>query len=249
MADCTVYIDEAGDLGINRGTDWFVLSAVIVNKNDEQHIRAIMQSIKNKINIHNIHMSDLQNFNKKAYIVSELNKGSFEFVNIVVDTRKITLRPKNESGKERISVLSYNYICRYLLERVSWLLRDTGRTADIVLSARGTSRDGDLIQYIKEKLLPYEFNQVERKFERISAKQASSWDLLQLADVCATSMYYMHQINSYGFITPCFFYRLRSHLYRYNGNAMKYGIKYYSEDMFPNNEYFIDNAPCQKKQT
>lgn len=28
--NCTVYIDEAGDLGINRGTQWFILSAVIV---------------------------------------------------------------------------------------------------------------------------------------------------------------------------------------------------------------------------
>ena len=26
---CTVYIDEAGDLGIGRGTHWFVLTAVI----------------------------------------------------------------------------------------------------------------------------------------------------------------------------------------------------------------------------
>lgn len=27
-ANCTVYIDEAGDLGIGRGTRWFVLTAV-----------------------------------------------------------------------------------------------------------------------------------------------------------------------------------------------------------------------------
>lgn len=32
MSDCTVYIDEAGDLGYQRGTRWFVLSAVIVEK-------------------------------------------------------------------------------------------------------------------------------------------------------------------------------------------------------------------------
>ena len=247
MADCTVYIDEAGDLGINRGTDWFVLSAVIINKEDEQHVRDLMRSIKAKINIHDIHMRKLQSFNKKTYVVSELNKGLFEYVNIIVDTRKITLKPKSESGEERISVLSYNYICRYLLERVSWLLRDTGRTADIVLSARGTSRDGDLIQYIKEKLLPYEFNKVECRFEQISAKQAASWDLLQLADVCATSIFYMHQKNSYGFTAPCFAHRLRKHLYRYNGKAIRYGVKYYAEDMFPGSEYFIDNAPCQKK--
>lgn len=39
MSDYTVYIDEAGDLGIGRGTRWFVLSAVIVAKEDESAIR------------------------------------------------------------------------------------------------------------------------------------------------------------------------------------------------------------------
>lgn len=28
MADCTVYIDESGDLGFGHGTKWFVLTAV-----------------------------------------------------------------------------------------------------------------------------------------------------------------------------------------------------------------------------
>lgn len=39
MSDCTVYIDEAGDLGIGRGTTWFVLTAVIVDKTAEASIR------------------------------------------------------------------------------------------------------------------------------------------------------------------------------------------------------------------
>lgn len=33
VSDYTVYIDEAGDLGIGRGTRWFVLTAVVVKKN------------------------------------------------------------------------------------------------------------------------------------------------------------------------------------------------------------------------
>ena len=43
MSDYTVYIDEAGDLGIGRGTRWFVLSAVIVAKEDESAIREKMR--------------------------------------------------------------------------------------------------------------------------------------------------------------------------------------------------------------
>ena len=37
MGDYTVYIDESGDLGINRGTQWFVLSAVVVEKSEKKY--------------------------------------------------------------------------------------------------------------------------------------------------------------------------------------------------------------------
>ena len=31
----TVYIDESGDLGINKGTQWFIISGAIISKEDE----------------------------------------------------------------------------------------------------------------------------------------------------------------------------------------------------------------------
>ena len=46
---CTVYIDEAGDLGVNRGTQWFILTAVIVNSDDEIRLREIIKSINVRI--------------------------------------------------------------------------------------------------------------------------------------------------------------------------------------------------------
>ena len=48
-------------------------------------------------------------------------------------------------------------------------------TGDIVLSARGTSRDGELIEYIQEKLLPYPGNSIDATvFGKITAKTAAS---------------------------------------------------------------------------
>ena len=29
-SNCTLYIDEAGDLGIGKGSDWFILSGVLL---------------------------------------------------------------------------------------------------------------------------------------------------------------------------------------------------------------------------
>ena len=55
-SDYTVYVDEAGDLGIERGTKWFVLSAVIVEKEKELPIREKISKIKADINVHEIHI-------------------------------------------------------------------------------------------------------------------------------------------------------------------------------------------------
>lgn len=246
MATSTLYIDEAGDLGINRGSDWFVLAGVLVNKIDEPLIRDTIKNIRTKLNINEIHFRKMASFDKKAYATAELNKCPFEYITIIANTNQITLQRLHKNYTEKPSILSYNHVCRYLIERASWLLRDTDRSADIVLSSRGTVRDGDLITYIKDKLISQGNNQIENRFENITAKSASQWDMLQLADVCATSMYNMHQTNGLDFITPCYAYRLNSHLYRHRGKLLKYGIKYYDDTMQPQKTYFIENAICQK---
>ena len=62
MSNCTVYIDESGDLGVNRGTQWFVLSAVIVNKEDEAGIRATISRLKARLNLREIHFKNIPSF-------------------------------------------------------------------------------------------------------------------------------------------------------------------------------------------
>lgn len=240
--ECTIYIDEAGDLGLNRGTQWFVLSAIIVDKNKEIEIRKKIKSLKTELNLNEIHFRNLRNYEQKCFVVSSLSSCDFELINIIVDTQKVTLTKTDRNGSP--SIVSYNYCCRLLLERVSWLLRDTNRIGNIVLSSRGTSRDGELINYIK-KLLTYEFNEVSNKFNHISAKSASQWDLLQLADVCATSIFHYHEPNKYGFITPCYSFRLNNHIYTRNGNRDSYGMKYLDIKMKPDNEYFSKKMICK----
>lgn len=155
------------------------------------------------------------------------------------------LKSNRESLSEKPSVLLYNHACRYLIERVSWLLRDTDRVGDIVLSSRGTSRDSELIDYINNKLLHYSQNKIANRFTNISSKSADSWDMLQLADICATSMFYYHEVNSYGFVLPCYTYKLKKFLYQRNGTISKYGMKYYNDNMKPDNTYFSKHMICK----
>lgn len=240
---CTIYIDEAGDLGFNRGTQWFILSGVIIDKDNEVQLREIMKNLKTKLNVNTIHFRNMK-YEQKAYVVDSLCQGSFIFISIIVDTSKITLKTKNKDDKP--SFVTYYFACRLLLERASWYLRDTGKVADIVLSSRGTARDGELIDYIKEKLLNYNYNQIANVFDKVSAKTATSWDMLQLADVCATSMFYFYEPNRFGLITPCFLYRLFPFIYAHNQVIKNYGVKYYAEEMRPANDYFNTKAIYKK---
>lgn len=234
-----VYIDEAGDLGIHRGTQWFVLSAVIVDTNKEKDIRNEIKKIKEKLNVHEIHLRKINDFYKRAYIVKSLKPYDFTIVSILIDTNKL------DKIKFSNSLLIYNYACRLLLERVSWFLRDNKKRADIVLSARGTSRDKELINYIKDKLIPYEENEIENVFDKISATSASQWDLLQLSDVCATSIFLAYEINGYGFRTPCFIKPLQEHFYKHNGQLIRYGLKYFTNNMMPETKELNKNIICK----
>ena len=247
-SNCTIYIDEAGDLGVGKGTQWFVLTAVIINKDDEKQIRETMGSIKRELNLDTIHFRALRNFEQKAYVVKELSNSPFEYINVILDTHKLDLgklRGKRSDFSEKPSIILYNHACRYLIERVSWLLRDTQMVGDVVLSSRGTSRDGELIEYLNDKLIHYGNNEVSNQFDKIYSKTAASWDMLQLADICATSMFYYHEINRYGFVMPCFTYKLRNALYRRNGKILKYGMKYYTDIMEPEDDYFINRMICK----
>lgn len=123
------------------------------------------------------------------------------------------------------------------------------KTGDIILSARGTSRDGDLISYIEQKLLPYPHNSISAAaFNKIEAKTAASWDLLQLADVCATTMFLTYEQNSFGFCIPCFSLALRDHLYCRNGNIEGYGIKFFAPVMKPNIQELRKKRICAKNE-
>ncbi len=232
----TVYIDEAGDLGWNKGTRWFIITAVIVDVDDEKNIRKSLAQIKARLNVHEVHMRKIKEFERRAYIVKTLSSENFTYINVLIDTSKL---------KQGLTpIVLYNYSCRYLLERVSWLLRDTNRHADIVLSSRGTSRDGELIQYI-QRLISYPDNEVASLvFGNISATSPLCWEMLQLADVCATSMFLCYEERAYGFRLPCFAIALSKHIYKRGAQAIKYGIKFFDDNMKPTKDELSSNKIC-----
>ena len=72
--------------------------------------------------------------------------------------------------------------------------------------------------------------------------------MLQLADVCATTIFLAYEINTYNLCFPCFSTTLSEHLYRHNSKIASYGMKYFSNDMKPNIETLKKHRPCTKKE-
>lgn len=214
-----------------------------MNNEDESKIRAKLSAVKTRLNVQQIHLRKITDFYKRALIVRELNSEAFTYMNVLVDTGKF------DAAKIPSSSVAYNYVCKYLLQRVSWYLESEGKTADIVLSARGTSKDGELIQYIQEKLLPYPDNSINGNvFNKISAKSAGSWELLQLADVCATTMFLTYEVNRYGFTTPCYSATMLPRLYHKNNRVDSYGIKFFTSEMKPDIAEVRSTRICAKKE-
>jgi len=241
IEDCTIYIDEAGDLGDNCGTRWFVLTAAIVDTKDEANIRKCIKAIRSKFNLQSIHFRLIKNFARRSYIVRELAREHFQYINIMFDTTLYDV------CKIKFSNNIYHLICKTLLERVSCILKNTGRKGEIILSGRGTSSDNELVDYIENELTPHSNNKIADVFTNVDCKQASSWDMLQLADVCATTMFYSHEINGYGFITPCFAMRLKDNLCKNKDICDTESIIYYDKKMKPQAAYFKGKQICQHK--
>lgn len=232
----TVYVDESGDLGVGKGTRWFVITAVIVKKDDEKTIRNVISSVRNKLNLRTIHFKQIREFNKKLFIVRKFEKLPFTIINVIADTAALELKDSEKT---------YNFLSKILLERVSWHLRDIDAYADVIFSSRNTRRDNELSTYLTDKVLNYEWNSVEKdRITSVKCEKMESLDLLQMADVCAASMFRSHEPDSYGIIYPCYMNNLRDHLYDHRGRIYSYGIKYYRDSMQPEQEYFNNLAPC-----
>ena len=237
MDKCTLYIDESGDLGLNRGSRWFVITGTIVDEKNEPEIRSTIQSIRKKWNLNEIHMRKIYRFYEMGSIVNDIRELPFTTINIIMDTTK---------GQKKSPNLMYNFLCRLLLERYSWYLRDNNLRGDVVLSSRGTEKDNDLISYINNMKLRNDNKIDASRIGKVCSHAASEWDVLQLADICATSMFKSHEIK-HECLMPCFMLSLSDHIYRYRGRILKYGIKYLEDDMQPNKQYFTDNEICRTK--
>ncbi len=223
------YIDESGDEGLSpKSKQWFVVSAVVVSE-EETQVRGFEDECKQIVwtdNNHShpptqLHFRNLRH-SQKLGVVRLFTQRPFTHISMAFwkpELKKETVFGECQSF--------YRYAIRYLLERVSWYIRDRYGEGNLIFSNRRNFKVSSLIDYIIYWMKSPQ-SQIYMVFDRkkIRACGASEDEMLRAADICASSIGCALNADEYGIIKPYYASELISHFYRYrNGQIWTYGFK------------------------
>lgn len=135
-----VYIDEAGDRGTASGSSrYFVVSALVVNDANDANVRQELSRLKQALGRKPSDVLHFRNLthSQKIKACQEVTGLSVERCASVVVCKRTLSTPFPGGGLAYITQPDpmYLWAIRLLLERVSWLIRDTGGGTSIVTFA------------------------------------------------------------------------------------------------------------------
>ena len=208
---------KAGDEGIKRGSDWFILTAIIVSKKYEQELVKKMKFITKELGFSTIHWNKIKLYSQRKFIIDNLHDMNFKIIHIMIDTNKM-----GRSKSERI----YPYFLGFLLERVSNYVGINNSKANVYISSRNNKKSNkEIIEYIESEKSN---NSVQANLINfIKFVPNANMILLQLADICCSSLYTALTKND----NKSWYYiiRLKDKIYSHNGKILGNGFK-----AFPN---------------
>lgn len=232
------FVDESGDEGFvfkgpgKGSSSWFVLSAVVLRGDKLPDLINAMRSVRDRLQLkkgHPLHFARIKNHDKRLCLIGEI--AALPIRTITIAIHKLSI--KNQAvftSKDRL----YCYACRYLLERVSWLCRDShtagdGRAQVIFSNKSALSYDG-LKAYFDKLKSGADYFGAKIEWSVISTEDMSArahGDLLglQVADAVASGLWTGLEKSQYGHIEDRFARMLRTVAYEYAGKAMSYGLK------------------------
>ena len=238
-----VYVDESGDEGFTffpppkKGSpDWLVLSAAIVRtKEDHQCVntlRAFRTQTGREVNAH-VHWKKLKHGHKVLYaeMVSNMDVCG---CSVAVHKPSIT----NTTAFKTPNVL-YFYCVRYLMERVSWFIRDNAvrgegdGKGELWFSKRKNLSYSDLLNYLfhlkyeKESGadIRIEFGRLEMDADKVHVLSPAKRAGLQIVDAIAGATFNALETNRFGHREPRYAKMLGDRLYTYHGKIRNYGFK------------------------
>lgn len=212
-----VYIDESGDEGIHKGSKYFILTAVLVEKEKDLGIARCVDTIKENLEINiksQLHWNTIKGYPNKIMIMTDISKMDITIINIIIDTTKIMFIN---------SVDIYNHFSGYLYERICCFVRDKNAIANINISSRGENLTKEnLANFLKGHKGKFQIDY--SKIKKIKIYPNFQKKLLQLADCCCSALGQALKYNDskhHRYVSY-----LKNKFYEYNKNYIGYGLKY-----------------------
>ncbi len=217
MKEYNVYIDESGDEGIKRGSKFFILTAILVDKEKDLGISKCVDIIKENLEINiksQLHWNTIKGYPNKIMIMSNVKDMNITIINIIIDTQKINFINQNEI---------YNHFSGYLYERICWFVRENKAVANINISSRGENLSKEsLSTFLKTHNDIFKIDYARIKSIKIYPN--SQKKLLQLADCCCSALGQALKYNDEKHHKYIGY--LKDKLYRYKNKFIGYGLKY-----------------------
>ena len=223
-----VYIDESGDEGIRRGSKYFILTAILVEKGKDLEVAKTVDKIKENLEINiktQLHWNTIKGYPNKLMIMQNVSNTDITIINIVIDTSRINFITTNEI---------YNHFSGYLYERICWFVRDKNAVANINISSRGENlTKKNLIDFLKKNNGKFRIDY--SRIKSIKIYPNSQKKLLQLADCCCSALGQALKYNDekhHNYIAY-----LKKKLYMYKRKYVGYGLKYVPGNMDYSKEF------------
>lgn len=238
-----VYVDESGDEGFTFHPDgsgssrWLVLSAVVTRTENDLETVKLVSRVREKLGKPvraPLHFRDLKHEQRVPY-VREISGARLRSISVLVCKQVLNEPETFQAEKFRL----YRYAARYLLERVSWLCRDThvtGRgdgSAEVIFSNRSHMSYENLRAYLYHLRDNCDTRIHWASINPDSVRAVNHEKLmgLQIADAVASSLFYAVNVNRYGEIEDRYARLLAPSFYRYRGTLVGYGLKFWPESL------------------
>lgn len=171
-----------------------------------------------------------QNLNHQQRVVASQVLATKPLRSLCIMAHKPSLDPAVFTGKNQL----YFYLCRYLIERLSWLCRDSRNSiregdgrVKIVFSRRGKLSYEQFKEYLErlkaDPSVTVNWGVVD--IAGIEARDHSTRAGLQISDIVATCMTAGLERDIYGNCEGRYADTLKPIIYRRKGNYLSYGVK------------------------
>jgi hypothetical protein len=246
MADheFVAYIDESGDDGLGNfrehggtggASHWLVLGCCIVRRTTDQDLisyRDMLAQIQ-QTKKRDIHFAKLKHA-QKTIVAERLVKLPVKLINVLSCKQHIP-DPSIYAEKGHL----YWYLCRYLIERISWCCWANRKTqkprVTLVFSTRGGMKYQDFRDYLgrlralgDETTIDWRTVSNDEDYIRSEAHERLAG--LQLADVTARAFAEAVEPNVFGTYEPSYALKLKPRVYNHKGNFASYGVKVLAMD-------------------